>query len=97
MAELPVTLSLHDALPIFAHLKDSMITKGVASVRSPVCNLQQYDTNITHEAFTAAVVDEFQKEYGVNEQVSLYINIRTYISRTGYSSASHVLSTTQVT
>ncbi|KIK10376.1 hypothetical protein K443DRAFT_670995, partial [Laccaria amethystina LaAM-08-1] len=48
--------------------KDSMITRGVASVRSPVCNLQQYDTNITHEAFTAAVVNEFRKEYGVNEQ-----------------------------
>lgn len=48
--------------------KDSMVTKGVASVRSPVCNLQQYDTNVTHEAFTAAVVNEFQKEYGVNEQ-----------------------------
>ena len=58
-----------------------MVTKGVASVRSPVCNLQQYDTNITHEAFTAAVVNEFQKEYGVNEQVSLYINICALISQ----------------
>jgi len=40
-----------------------METKGVASVRSPVCNLQQYGKNITHDAFVNAMVDEFLKEY----------------------------------
>ncbi|KAF6748958.1 Lipoyltransferase and lipoate-protein ligase [Ephemerocybe angulata] len=36
--------------------KENMVTKGVASVRSPVCNLQQYNPEVTHEAFTNAVV-----------------------------------------
>ncbi|KAG5641031.1 hypothetical protein DXG03_006355 [Asterophora parasitica] len=45
--------------------KDSMITRGVASVRSPVCNLQQYSREITHDTFTNAVVDSFRQEYGV--------------------------------
>ncbi|KAK7470112.1 hypothetical protein VKT23_001553 [Stygiomarasmius scandens] len=43
--------------------KDTMETKGVASVRSPVCNLQQFSKNITHDAFVNAMVDEFLKEY----------------------------------
>lgn len=46
--------------------KDTMITKGVASVRSPVCNLQQFNSKITHDAFTNAIVQEFQNEYGVD-------------------------------
>lgn len=46
-----------------------MVTKGVASVRSPVCNLQQSDSKITHRAFTEAVVNEFKKEYATEEEV----------------------------
>ncbi|KAG5338562.1 hypothetical protein C0989_007050 [Termitomyces sp. Mn162] len=42
-----------------------MITRGVASVRSPVCNLRQFSTIVTHDSFTEAVVDEFRKEYGI--------------------------------
>ncbi|KAF8076802.1 hypothetical protein FPV67DRAFT_433361 [Lyophyllum atratum] len=51
--------------------KDTMITKGVASVRSPVCNLQQFSREITHETFTAAVVDEFRKEYGITSAAQI--------------------------
>ncbi|THU91917.1 Lipoyltransferase and lipoate-protein ligase [Dendrothele bispora CBS 962.96] len=43
--------------------KDTMETKGVASVRSPVCNLRQFSTNITHDHFVNAVIDEFLDEY----------------------------------
>lgn len=46
-----------------------MITKGVASVPSPVCNLQQYNPDVTHEGFVNAVVQEFQKNYNVHEPV----------------------------
>ncbi|KAF9462002.1 Lipoyltransferase and lipoate-protein ligase [Collybia nuda] len=49
--------------------KDTMITKGVASVRSPVCNLQQFSPTIVHELFVDAVVSEFQKEYSINAPV----------------------------
>lgn len=38
-----------------------MQTKGVASVRSPVRNLQRF--NVTHESFVEAVVREFREEY----------------------------------
>jgi lipoate-protein ligase A len=46
-----------------------MITKGVASIRSPVCNLQQFSCEITHDTFTNAVVREFQKEYEIGTPV----------------------------
>ncbi|KAE9407207.1 Lipoyltransferase and lipoate-protein ligase [Gymnopus androsaceus JB14] len=40
---------------------ETMQTKGVASVRSPVRNLQRF--NVTHESFVEAVVREFREEY----------------------------------
>ncbi|KAF9478650.1 Lipoyltransferase and lipoate-protein ligase [Pholiota conissans] len=43
----------------------NMVTEGVASVRSPVCNLKKYSVNATHDNFTNAVTAEFRKEYGV--------------------------------
>jgi len=46
-----------------------MITKGVASVRSPVCNLQEFSREITHDTFTNAVVQEFRTEYGIDTAV----------------------------
>ncbi|KAG2369774.1 hypothetical protein BDR07DRAFT_1388294 [Suillus spraguei] len=48
--------------------KDTMITKGVASVRSPVCNLAQFSENVSHDAFVNAVVDSFKVEYGVHDE-----------------------------
>ena len=47
-----------------------MTTKGVASVRSPVCNLQLFDSSLNHEAFADSMVREFQREYGVTEEVN---------------------------
>ena len=47
-----------------------MTTKGVASVRSPVCNLQLFDSSLSHEAFADSMVREFQREYGVTEEVN---------------------------
>ncbi|KAF9006758.1 hypothetical protein BDQ17DRAFT_1352343 [Cyathus striatus] len=49
--------------------KETMITKGVASVRSPVCNLQQFSSSITHGLFCNAVIAEFRNEYGVDDEV----------------------------
>ncbi|KAF9266169.1 Lipoyltransferase and lipoate-protein ligase [Marasmius fiardii PR-910] len=51
--------------------KDTMETKGVASVRSPVCNLQQFLPGLGHKSFTDAVVQEFQKEYKVLGEAQL--------------------------
>lgn len=49
-----------------------MITKGVSSVRSPVCNLRQFNNEITHDTFTNAIVQEFQNEYGINTPVRMF-------------------------
>ncbi|OSD04531.1 Lipoyltransferase and lipoate-protein ligase [Trametes coccinea BRFM310] len=48
--------------------KDTMETRGVASVRSPVCNLQQYHPGTTHEKFVDAMIHAFRQEYGVIEE-----------------------------
>ncbi|KAI9064843.1 Lipoyltransferase and lipoate-protein ligase [Trametes sanguinea] len=50
--------------------KDTMETRGVASVRSPVCNLQQYHPSTTHEKFVDAMVHAFRQEYAVNEEAN---------------------------
>lgn len=49
--------------------KDSMLTKGVASVPSPVCNLRQHNVNISHEQFCETAISEFRRVYDVNEEV----------------------------
>lgn len=48
-----------------------MVTKGVASVRSPVQNLRHFNPSITHEAFVQASAQAFQEAYGVDEEVRL--------------------------
>ncbi|KAJ7571801.1 hypothetical protein C8J56DRAFT_145925 [Mycena floridula] len=51
--------------------KDTMITKGVASVRSPVCNIQKFDASASHEAFVKAVTAEFRREYGTDDSAHI--------------------------
>ena len=46
-----------------------MVTKGVASVRSPVQNLQRFNPAITHEGFVEASVRAFQEAFGIYEEV----------------------------
>ena len=50
-------------------MQDTMETRGVASVRSPVCNLQQQYGHVKHESFVEAVMDAFREEYDVHEEV----------------------------
>lgn len=45
-----------------------MVTRGVASVRSPVRNLCWFNPDISHGAFVEAVVRAFREEYGVTEE-----------------------------
>ena len=54
-------------------MQDTMETRGVASVRSPVCNLQQQYEHVKHESFVEAVVDAFREEYDVHEEVRLAV------------------------
>ncbi|KIY51652.1 Lipoyltransferase and lipoate-protein ligase [Fistulina hepatica ATCC 64428] len=48
--------------------KDSMITKGVASVRSPVGNLQRFNASASHEAFCRSMVSAFLNEYRMEDE-----------------------------
>lgn len=50
-----------------------MVTKGVPSVRSPVCNLQKFNPDINHEAFVEAVVQQFRDVYKLHDAVSLML------------------------
>ncbi|KAI0303928.1 hypothetical protein BC826DRAFT_980470 [Russula brevipes] len=51
--------------------KESMITRGVASVRSPVKNLQEFNPTVTHAQFVGAMVQAFREEYHIGEPVRL--------------------------
>lgn len=55
-----------------------MHTKGVASVRSPVHNLQQFNPSVSHERFIESAVLAFREEYRLNDDVSFlkYIGMR---------------------
>lgn len=46
-----------------------MITKGVASVRSPVRNLRDFNPGVDHESFVEATVRSFLDEYSIKEEV----------------------------
>ncbi|KAI0091836.1 Lipoyltransferase and lipoate-protein ligase [Irpex rosettiformis] len=48
--------------------KTTMDTKGVASVRSPVCNLQQYNPSVNHDKFVEAVIKTFREEYSLYDE-----------------------------
>ena len=46
-----------------------MVTRGVASVRSPVKNLREFSPTVTHDTFVQAMVQAFREEYHVKEPV----------------------------
>lgn len=63
--------------------KETMVTRGVASVRSPVCNLQDLDQSLDHDIFASAVVNEFKKEYDIHAPVH-YIPDEKYLTSIDY-------------
>ncbi|KAJ7169623.1 hypothetical protein C8R46DRAFT_203870 [Mycena filopes] len=57
-----------DALGDLLHTEtETMVTAGVASVRSPVCNLRQSTPHVEHAVFARAVEHEFRCEYSLSE------------------------------
>ncbi|KIM54037.1 hypothetical protein SCLCIDRAFT_1222336 [Scleroderma citrinum Foug A] len=59
--------------------KPTMHTKGVASVRSPVCNLVGSNPGLMHEAFVEAVIRSFREEYGVDDEPCIVDETPEYI------------------
>lgn len=51
--------------------KETMVTKGVASVRSPVRNLHDFGARVTHDDFVDAVVDSFNSAYQLSENFQI--------------------------
>lgn len=51
-------------------MQDTLVTKGVASVRSPVHNLRQFKSDVTHSAFVDAVIENFAEEYETDSEVT---------------------------
>jgi lipoate-protein ligase A len=49
--------------------KDSMVTKGVASVRSPVCNISQVKAGVTHEDYTRAMIRQFSLAFKTDDHI----------------------------
>ncbi|GAA5894836.1 putative lipoate--protein ligase [Sporobolomyces salmoneus] len=49
--------------------KEGMITKGVASVPSPVRNLREWNDKIDHESFVENVSKEFAERYNVSGEI----------------------------
>ncbi|TNY24189.1 Lipoyltransferase and lipoate-protein ligase [Rhodotorula diobovata] len=49
--------------------KDSMVTKGVASVPSPVRNLRETTPTVDHARFVEAVAEQFAAQYGLGREV----------------------------
>ncbi|KAJ7639446.1 Lipoyltransferase and lipoate-protein ligase [Roridomyces roridus] len=58
--------TLGDLLRVDKSLKEVTST-GVSSVRSPVCNLQQFRADVNHDQFARAVEDVFREEYGIDK------------------------------
>ena len=46
-----------------------MVTKGVASVRSPVNNVIQWKNDISHDEFVQAVIRKFVENHNPNNQI----------------------------
>ena len=46
-----------------------MVSKGIASVRSPVKNLRDFGAEVEHGTFVDAVIDSFKEHYGVTGPV----------------------------
>jgi len=49
--------------------KNTMIGRSVASVRSPVRNLSEVKSGITHDDFCEAIIEAFVEQYGVENKV----------------------------
>ncbi|BGP59397.1 hypothetical protein NBRC10512v2_000691 [Rhodotorula toruloides] len=54
---------------VLGNKRESMVTKGVASVPSPVRNLREWSKEIEHEKFVEVVAREFADKYGLSGEV----------------------------
>ena len=58
-----------ELIDVYVYHQETMVTKGVASVRSPVQNLRHFDPSITHELFVEATITAFREYFSISEEV----------------------------
>jgi lipoate-protein ligase A len=61
-----INSELHTLGDVLRPTKLGLISKGVSSVRSPVCNLDKHRPGLTHEDFVDAFASEFRATYNVS-------------------------------
>ncbi|PAV21336.1 Lipoyltransferase and lipoate- ligase [Pyrrhoderma noxium] len=66
--QVQLTKSLNTLGDLLHTTKETMVTKGVASVRSPVQNLRHFDPSITHELFVEATITAFREHFSISEE-----------------------------
>lgn len=65
-----IDAKLGDLRGVLGSQRDSMVTKGVASVPSPVKNLREFAAAaVDHERFVKVVADEFAAAYGLSRDI----------------------------
>ncbi|GJJ07153.1 hypothetical protein Clacol_001353 [Clathrus columnatus] len=66
-----ITTELHKLGNSLRNTKDTMVTRGVASVRSPVHNLQMFNPSVTHDFFLQSMIAEFRRVYEINSEIQV--------------------------
>lgn len=56
------------------HLTQNIIGKSVASVSSPVQNLEHWSANIDHDSFVEAATERFARQYESSSDVEVWEN-----------------------
>ncbi|KAK4052167.1 hypothetical protein OIV83_002462 [Microbotryomycetes sp. JL201] len=66
-----IDAKLSDLRGVLGTQKATLITKGVASVSSPVRNLVEWKSSINHDEFVKAVSNQFAKQQGLADALSI--------------------------
>ncbi|SCV72713.1 BQ2448_4250 [Microbotryum intermedium] len=78
-----IDAKLKDLKGLLGNSKATLVTKGVASVPSPVKNLREFSTTIDHASFVQAVAEEFGKSHG-DEGLKIYEVDESEVERNEY-------------
>lgn len=73
-----IDAKLGDLRGVLGTKKDTLVTKGVASVSSPVRNLREWSSSIGHEQFVETVSQEFARYYANDQEIDVKVSMRKF-------------------
>ncbi|SCZ91813.1 BZ3500_MvSof-1268-A1-R1_Chr5-3g08153 [Microbotryum saponariae] len=79
-----IDAKLKDLKGLLENSRDTLVTKGVASVPSPVKNLREFSATIDHASFVRAVTKEFGKSHG-DEGIKIHEVDESEVERNDYA------------